>query len=274
MECLFHEKPFEGINGSGKHVNFSIGNSTEGNLLLPGDTPARERPVPRVLRRRHPGGAQVRRPAARVGRLGHQRPPARRQRGAAGHHLDLPRRPADRRVRPDRQGRRHQLQGEGHADHRRRHPARRCPTDPGDRNRTSPFAFTGNRFEFRAPGSLQSIAGPMVTINTILAEALDYIATELETARRRRHRLQRSRCRRCSRRSSPSTAAWSSTATATPTTGRSRPSARGLPNLRTTARRAARADHRRGDGAVRATTACSATARCTAATRSPSSSTR
>jgi len=54
------------------------------------------------------------------------------------------------------------------------------PTDPGDRNRTSPFAFTGNRFEFRAPGSLQSIAGPMVTINTILAEALDYIATDIE----------------------------------------------------------------------------------------------
>ena len=54
------------------------------------------------------------------------------------------------------------------------------PTDPGDRNRTSPFAFTGNRFEFRAPGSLQSIAGPMVTINTILAEALDHIASGLE----------------------------------------------------------------------------------------------
>jgi len=56
------------------------------------------------------------------------------------------------------------------------------PTDPGDRNRTSPFAFTGNRFEFRAPGSMQSVAGPMTTINTILAEALDYIATDLETA--------------------------------------------------------------------------------------------
>jgi glutamine synthetase len=54
------------------------------------------------------------------------------------------------------------------------------PTDPGDRNRTSPFAFTGNRFEFRAPGSLQTIAGPMVTINTILAEALDFIAGEIE----------------------------------------------------------------------------------------------
>ena len=56
------------------------------------------------------------------------------------------------------------------------------PTDPGDRNRTSPFAFTGNRFEFRAPGSMQTVAGPMVTINTIMAESLDYIATELETA--------------------------------------------------------------------------------------------
>ena len=54
--------------------------------------------------------------------------------------------------------------------------------DPGDRNRTSPFAFTGNRFEFRAPGSSQSISGPMVAINTIMAEAMDYIATDLETA--------------------------------------------------------------------------------------------
>jgi glutamine synthetase len=55
------------------------------------------------------------------------------------------------------------------------------PTDPGDRNRTSPFAFTGNRFEFRAPGALQSIAAPMTTINTILAEALDHLATQIES---------------------------------------------------------------------------------------------
>jgi glutamine synthetase len=54
--------------------------------------------------------------------------------------------------------------------------------DPGDRNRTSPFAFTGNRFEFRAAGSGQTIAGPMTVINTILAEALDYIANSLDTA--------------------------------------------------------------------------------------------
>jgi glutamine synthetase len=56
------------------------------------------------------------------------------------------------------------------------------PADAGDRNRTSPFAFTGNRFEFRAPGASQSIAVPMIVINTILADSLEYIATSLETA--------------------------------------------------------------------------------------------
>ena len=53
------------------------------------------------------------------------------------------------------------------------------PKDAGDRNRTSPFAFTGNRFEFRAVGSSQSIAGPLVAMNTIVAESLDYCATQL-----------------------------------------------------------------------------------------------
>jgi glutamine synthetase len=56
------------------------------------------------------------------------------------------------------------------------------PRDPGDRNRTSPFAFTGNKFEFRAVGSAQSIAGPIVVLNTIVAESLDEIATQLEQA--------------------------------------------------------------------------------------------
>jgi glutamine synthetase len=56
------------------------------------------------------------------------------------------------------------------------------PMDAGDRNRTSPFAFTGNRFEFRAVGSSQSIAGPLVAMNTIVAESLDFMATELEKA--------------------------------------------------------------------------------------------
>ena len=56
------------------------------------------------------------------------------------------------------------------------------PRDPGDRNRTSPFAFTGNKFEFRAVGSSQSVSGPIVVLNTIVAESLDEIATQLEQA--------------------------------------------------------------------------------------------
>jgi glutamine synthetase len=78
------------------------------------------------------------------------------------------------------------------------------PTDPGDRNRTSPFAFTGNRFEFRASGSMQTVAGPMVMINTIMAEALNYCASQLETAVTAGTEST-PRCKTCSRRSSPPT---------------------------------------------------------------------
>ena len=124
-------------------------------------------------------------------------------------------------------------------------------TDPGDRNRTSPFAFTGNRFEFRAPGSSQTIAGPMVVINTILAESLDFLATELETRDRRRVPISTRRSRPCSSRSWRCTAASSSTATATPTTGRSKPRAAGC---RTCARRSTPSRELAtdgGEGAVR-----------------------
>ena len=123
MECLFHEKPFAGVNGSGKHVNFSLGNAAVRQPAGAGRHPARERAVPGVLRRGDPRGAQVLRPAAGVGGLGHQRPPPRRQRGAARDHLDLPRRSAGRRVRADRQGRGHVVKGQGQHDHRRRHAA-------------------------------------------------------------------------------------------------------------------------------------------------------
>src|SRR5258707_8870372 len=58
----------------------------------------------------------------------------------------------------------------------------KLPRDAGDRNRTSPFAFTGNKFEFRAVGSSFSIAGPNTVLNTIVAESLDFIATQLEEA--------------------------------------------------------------------------------------------
>ena len=124
MECLLHEKPFAGVNGSGKHVNFSLGNATQGNLLDPGDTPHENAQFlvfcAAVIRAVHKYGGLLR----AVGGLGDQRSSPRRQRGPAGDHLDLPRRPARRRVRADRQGRRAKTSKEqGHADHRRRHAA-------------------------------------------------------------------------------------------------------------------------------------------------------
>jgi glutamine synthetase len=180
MECLFHEKPFGGINGSGKHVNFSLGNSTEGNLLLPGDTPHDNAQFlvfcAAVIRSVHKYGGLLRASVASATndhRLGaNEAPPAIISIFLGDQLADV----FD------------QIAAGGATSSKEKGfieigvdtlPV--LPTDPGDRNRTSPFAFTGNRFEFRAPGSLQSIAGPMVTINTILAEALDYIATELET---------------------------------------------------------------------------------------------
>ena len=178
MECLFHEKPFQGINGSGKHVNFSIGNASEGNLLLPGDTPHENAQFlvfcAAVIRSVHKYGGLLRASVASATndhRLGaNEAPPAIISIFLGDQLTDV----FD------------QIAKGGATSSKEKGtlmigvdtlPV--LPTDPGDRNRTSPFAFTGNRFEFRAPGSLQSIAGPMVTINTILAEALDYIATDL-----------------------------------------------------------------------------------------------
>jgi glutamine synthetase len=179
MECLFHEKPFEGVNGSGKHVNFSLGNATEGNLLLPGDTPHANAQFlvfcAAVIRAVHKYGGLLRASVASASndhRLGaNEAPPAIISIFLGDQLSDV----FD------------QIAKGGATSSKEKGtlligvdtlPV--LPTDPGDRNRTSPFAFTGNRFEFRAPGSLQSVAGPMTTINTIMAEALDYIATDLE----------------------------------------------------------------------------------------------
>ena len=71
------------------------------------------------------------------------------------------------------------------------------PKDAGDRNRTSPFAFTGNRFEFRAVGSSQSIAGPLVAMNTIVAESLDYWPRSWKKPPAATPRSCPARCRRC-----------------------------------------------------------------------------
>jgi glutamine synthetase len=179
MECLFHEKPFAGVNGSGKHVNFSLGNSTQGNLLLPGDTPHENAQFlvfcAAVIRAVHKFGGLLRASVASATndhRLGaNEAPPAIISIFLGDQLTDV----FDQIAKGGATSSKEKGTLIIGAD-----TLPVLPTDPGDRNRTSPFAFTGNRFEFRAPGSLQSIAGPMVTINTIMAEALDYIATSLE----------------------------------------------------------------------------------------------
>ena len=179
MECLLHEKPFAGVNGSGKHVNFSIGNQHQGNLLNPGDTPHENAQFlvfcAAVIRGVSLYGGVLRSVVASAGndhRLGaNEAPPAIISIFLGDQLMDV----FDQIAK-----------GGATASKERGSlvigvdtiPA--LPSDPGDRNRTSPLAFTGNRFEFRAPGSSQSIAGPMVAINTIMADSLDAIATELE----------------------------------------------------------------------------------------------
>ena len=180
MECLFHEKPFVGINGSGKHVNFSLGGPTVGNLFLPGDTPHDNAQFlvfcAAAIRAVHKFGGLLRASVASATndhRLGaNEAPPAIISIFLGDQLTDI----FDQIAKGGATNSKERRSLEIGVDTL---PVLR--TDPGDRNRTSPFAFTGNRFEFRAPGALQSIAGPMVTINTILAEALDYIATELES---------------------------------------------------------------------------------------------
>ncbi len=120
LACLLHEKPFAGVNGSGKHVNFSFGNQTQGNLLDPGETPHDNAQFLVFCARRHPGRPQVRRAAARGDRHRQQRSPSGRQRSAAGHHLDLPGRAAVGRVRADPQRRRQVVEDGRHAGDRRR----------------------------------------------------------------------------------------------------------------------------------------------------------
>jgi glutamine synthetase len=182
LACLLHEKPFAGINGSGKHNNWSMSTDTGENLLEPGDTPhdnaqflvfcvAVIRAVakyPELLRvtvasahNDHRLGANEAPPAIMSIFLGDQLQDVIDQLGKGsakstkqGGYLEI-----GVSVLPQ------------------------LPKHAGDRNRTSPFAFTGNKFEFRAVGSSQSIAGPNTVLNTIVAESLDYIATHLEKAK-------------------------------------------------------------------------------------------
>ncbi|SDS01683.1 glutamine synthetase [Friedmanniella luteola] len=181
MACLLHEKPFNGVNGSGKHVNFSIGNKKQGNLLNPGDTPHENAQFlvfcAAVIRSVHRYGGLLRAVVASASndfRLGaNEAPPAIISIFLGDQLMDVFDQIAKGGATDSKES------GLLHVGVDTLPPMK---ADPGDRNRTSPFAFTGNRFEFRAPGSNQSISGPMVAINTIMAEAMDHIATDLETA--------------------------------------------------------------------------------------------
>ena len=177
--CLLHEKPFAGVNGSGKHVNWSIGNSTQGNLLDPGHTPHDNLQFllfcGAVIRGVHQFGPLMRAAIATASndhRLGaNEAPPAIMSVYLGSQLEDVFNQIRSGRLEGSAQAALMSLGVDTLPD---------LNKDPGDRNRTSPFAFTGNRFEFRAVGSGQSVAGPLVVLNTILADSLQWLSDQLE----------------------------------------------------------------------------------------------
>jgi len=177
--CLLHEKPFAGVNGSGKHVNWSVGNPTQGNLLDPGDTPHKNLQFllfcGAVIRGVHTYGSLLRAVVATASndhRLGaNEAPPAIISVYLGTQLEEVFEQIAKGEVKDSAHGGMMDLGVDT------------LPVfvkDPGDRNRTSPFAFTGNRFEFRAVGSGQSVSGPLVAMNTILADSLTWVGDKLE----------------------------------------------------------------------------------------------
>ncbi|MEA2376563.1 MAG: glutamine synthetase, partial [Thermoleophilaceae bacterium] len=179
LVCLLHEKPFAGVNGSGKHNNWSMSTDTGHNLLEPGDTPADNLNFlffcAAVIQGVDKHQGLLRASVADIGqdhRLGaNEAPPAiisiflgaelEKVFGAIASGEGDPHTPAavlglGTPVLPP------------------------LPMHGGDRNRTSPFAFTGNKFEFRALGSSMSLAFPNTVLNTIVAEAIDDLADKLE----------------------------------------------------------------------------------------------
>ncbi len=178
--CLLHEKPFAGVNGSGKHVNWSIGNASHGNLLDPGSTPHDNLQFllfcGAVIRGVHAFGPLLRSVVATAGndhRLGaNEAPPAIISVYLGSQLEDVFNQIREGRPHGSASGGVMQLGVDSLPEFAK---------DPGDRNRTSPFAFTGNRFEFRAVGSNQSVAGPLVALNTIMADSLEWVASQLES---------------------------------------------------------------------------------------------
>ena len=181
MACLLHEKPFDGVNGSGKHNNWSMSTDTGENLLEPGDTPEDNAQfllfLVAVLKAVDDYQDLLRVSVASAGndhRLGANEAPPAIVSVFLGEELDgiltaiAEDRTYSKRARCDYEIGVSSLP--------------KFKKDTTDRNRTSPFAFTGNKFEFRMLGSSFSIAGPNIILNTIVAESLDRFADELEGA--------------------------------------------------------------------------------------------
>ncbi len=181
LVCLLHEKPFAGVNGSGKHDNWSLSTDTGRNLFKPGSTPSQNAQFLLFLAAFVKGVDDyqefLRATVAFPGndhRLGAQEAPPAVLSIFLGDELTG----VVEAI----------IQGTEHQDSGKRTlkvgvdvlPA--IPQDNTDRNRTSPMAFTGNKFEFRMLGSSQSISGPNIALNTIMAEELEQFAGELEGA--------------------------------------------------------------------------------------------
>jgi glutamine synthetase len=178
--CLLHEKPFAGINGSGKHVNWSVGNATQGNLLDPGDSPHDNIQFlifcGAVIRGVHKYGPLMRAAIATASndhRLGANEAPPAIMSVYLGTQLE-------EIFEAIKSGTLAVSKEKGMMD-LGVDVLPELSKDAGDRNRTSPFAFTGNRFEFRAVGSGQSVSGPLIVLNTMLADSLAWIGDRLES---------------------------------------------------------------------------------------------
>ncbi|MDE6372528.1 MAG: glutamine synthetase III, partial [Clostridia bacterium] len=181
MVCLLHEKPFEGVNGSGKHNNWSMSTDKGENLLEPGDTPEDNAQfllfLAAVIKAVDDYQDLLRVSVASAGndhRLGANEAPPAIVSMFLGEELDgILTAIAEDRTYSKRAKCEYEIGVSS---------LPKFTKDTTDRNRTSPFAFTGNKFEFRMLGSTFSIAGPNIILNTIVAESLDQFADELEGA--------------------------------------------------------------------------------------------
>ncbi len=182
LVCLLHEKPFAGVNGSGKHDNWSLSTDTGKNLFKPGSTPRQNAQFLLFLAAFIKGVDDyqefLRATVAFPGndhRLGAQEAPPAVLSIFLGDELSAVVDSIINDTDFQSTGKRTLKIGVDSL------PA--IPQDNTDRNRTSPMAFTGNKFEFRMLGSSQSISGPNITLNTIMAEELEQFADELEASR-------------------------------------------------------------------------------------------